>query len=73
MQKQRYIVYDNRTYLPVIVDETARNCARAMDVTVESFRSIASRQRHGKGCKKWTILTMDEVLNYKEDGLAKCG
>lgn len=50
-----YTVYDNRTDFPVIVVGTAEECAKAMNLTIESFYCAVSRARSG-ATKRWTIL-----------------
>lgn len=50
----RYTVYDNRTDELVILDGTARECARAMKLTLGSFQSAVTHARTGK-VKRWHI------------------
>ncbi|MBR4077552.1 MAG: hypothetical protein IKK17_02995 [Oscillospiraceae bacterium] len=50
----RYTVYDNKTDLPIIVDGTAKECARAMNRSEASFRSAVTRCEQGKN-RRWTI------------------
>ena len=51
-----YSVYDKKTTLPIIIDGTAAECAKVMDVSESTFYGIVSRQRHGKDKgRKWEI------------------
>lgn len=50
-----YTVYDNKTDFPIIVGGTARECANAMGITLESFYNAVDRCRKGKN-NRWTIL-----------------
>lgn len=54
----RYTVYRRKTDMPVMICGTARECAKAMGVTVPSFYSIYSRFRNGRPeCgAKWEIF-----------------
>ena len=63
----RYTVYNNKTDFPVIVDGTARECAKAMGLTISSFYSAVSRSGTEK-YKKWHI-TKDfaDDLEQEED------
>lgn len=49
-----YTVYDNRTDFPVIVDGTARECAKAMGLAPASFYSAVVRAKSG-AVKRWHI------------------
>lgn len=49
-----YTVYDNRTDLPIIIDGTARECAEAMHIDLQSFYACISRIRRGL-IKRWYI------------------
>lgn len=51
-----YTVYDNKTDFPIIVGGTARECAKAMGITLESFYCAVDRCRKGKN-RRWTILS----------------
>lgn len=61
-----YTVYDNRTDLPIIVDGNAKECAKAMNITIDSFYSAITRARKGT-VKRWTILKryLDGKPEYK--------
>lgn len=50
-----YTVYDNRTDMPVIVDGSADECAKAMKITKNSFHCLLVRQRKGIS-GRWTII-----------------
>lgn len=65
----RYTVYNNRAKvdLPVIVDGTAQECAKALKMaSVNSFYSMVNRVRVGKN-KKYTVIT--RFLDEDEDNL----
>lgn len=49
-----YTVYNNITDMPVIIDGTAEECAKAMGIKLESFYSYVARLHDGK-TKKWYI------------------
>ena len=51
-----YTVYDNRTDMPVIIDGTAEESARAMNIVYTTFRSVVTRSKLGKN-KRWYIET----------------
>lgn len=58
----RYTVYDRETEEALVYGGTARECARKMKITVDSFYSFFSRQRHGsdRASSKWEIFRDDE-------------
>lgn len=63
----RYTIYNNRakTDLPVIVDGTATECAKALKMSSEnSFYCMVNRARIGKN-KKYTVIT--RFLDEDED------
>lgn len=65
----RYTVYNNRAKvdLPVIVDGTASECAKALKMSSEnSFFSMVARVRSGKN-KKYTVMT--RFLDEDEENL----
>lgn len=45
----RYSVYSVITDLPLIINATIPQCAKMLGLTVNSFNSQASKQRHGRG------------------------
>lgn len=49
-----YTVYDNKTDMPVIIDGTAKECAKAMGLKMSSFYPIVRRSKMGV-LKKWYI------------------
>ena len=64
----RYTVYNNRTDELVILDGTAQECARAMNLTIASFYSAVSRAESGQA-KRWFILKefADDIEREEED------
>ena len=48
----RYTVYDNRTDLPIVVEETPERCAEVMGVKLNTFYRAVNRTEGGR----WTIL-----------------
>ena len=49
-----YTIYNNKTDMPVIIDGTARQCAKAMGLSLDSFYCTVCRARKGL-IKKWHI------------------
>lgn len=49
-----YSVWDNRTDTLIIIDGEARECARAMNLSMKSFYSAVTKARQGI-TKRWTI------------------
>jgi len=49
-----YSVWDNRTDELVILDGEAKDCAKAMNLSISSFYSIVTKVKKGI-VKKWTI------------------
>lgn len=45
----RYSVYSVKDDLPLIVNGTIPQCAKVLGLTVNSFNSQASKQRHRRG------------------------
>jgi hypothetical protein len=65
MQYKLYTVYNNKTDMPVIVDGTAVECARAMELkNVHIFYSTVGHVRKGV-TKKWAILERKKVKRKK--------
>jgi hypothetical protein len=54
-----YTVYNNKTDMPVVIDGTAEECAKAMKMTPESFYSAVTHARTGK-IKKWYIESIKQ-------------
>lgn len=44
-----YSVYSVKDDLPLIVSGTIPQCAKILGLTIDSFNSQASKQRHGRG------------------------
>ena len=44
----KYDVYDNRTDFPIIIDGTAKECARALGITKRSFYNIVVKSKKDK-------------------------
>ena len=65
----RYSVYSAKDGLPLIINGTIPQCARALGMTLNSFQTQASRQRHGKkkgGSRKYCIVREEsEALNER--------
>ena len=61
----RYSVYSVKDDLPLIVGGTIPQCAKALGLTIDSFYSQASKQRHGRGHdgskRKWKIIRDDDT------------
>lgn len=53
-----YTVYDRRTDMPVIIGGTARQCAAAMGISLDSFHTIYTKLKNGseKATQKWEIF-----------------
>jgi DNA invertase Pin-like site-specific DNA recombinase len=64
--KRLYTVYDNRTDMPIIIDGTAKECAKAMGIKLITFYPYVTSSREGKP-KKWHIEYIDagEVDDYE--------
>ena len=45
----RYSVYSVKDDLPLIVNGAIPQCAKVLGMTINSFYSQASKQRHGRG------------------------
>ena len=61
----RYSVYSIKDDMPIIISGTVAQCAKACGLTQGSFKSMASRQRHGKpknGSKRRYVIIRDEPL-----------
>lgn len=51
----RYTVYNNKTDMPVLIDGTAPECAKAMGVTLNSFYIYVHLASKGTPRKMWYI------------------
>ena len=60
----RYSIYDVRTDLPIVINATIPQCAKALGLTIGSFYSMASRQKNGRGRdgskRKYRIVREEE-------------
>ena len=60
----RYSVYNAKTDMPIIIAGTIPQCAKVLGLTIASFQSQASKQRHGRGKdgskRKWRIIRDEE-------------
>ena len=58
----RYTVYDRETDEALVYGASARECARKMKITIESFYSLYSRQQHDsdRASTKWEIYRDDK-------------
>lgn len=45
----RYSVYSVKDDMPLIISGTIPQCAKTLGLTISSFQTQASRQRHGRG------------------------
>lgn len=52
-QLARYTVYDNNTDFPVIVCGTAKECAKIMEIKLNSFHHLLASNDHGN---RWLII-----------------
>ena len=69
MIKCTYSVYNPKDDMPIIIGGTVKECAEACGVTVATFKSAASKQRHGKPCsgdKRHYKIFRDEPLEDDE-------
>lgn len=58
-KQKRRTVYDNTTGELVIAGGTAEECAEAMGISVDSFKTAVWLVRKGKN-KRWTIIENQE-------------
>lgn len=54
-----YTVYNNKTDMPVVIDGTAEESAKAMKMTLASFYSAVTHSKTGK-IKKWYIESINK-------------
>ena len=65
--RKRYSVYDAKTEMPIVIYGTARECAEAMGITLNSFHRCVMRTREGKiHMRKWEVCE-DEVEELEEE------
>jgi hypothetical protein len=70
LAKVTYSVYNVKDDMPIIIAGTIEECAKALGIEVCSFKSAASRQRHGRrwnGSKRSCIIIRDEP-EEEDDG-----
>lgn len=63
MEKVRYSVYRVSDDMPIIINGTIKECARAVGITPETFRAYACRQAKGQkkgGQSKYEIVRDEE-------------
>lgn len=62
-----YSVYNRSTDMPVIIGGTAKECAAAMGLTVDSFRTIYTKTKNGRLVShKWEIFRDEEYEEGEE-------
>ena len=65
--RKRYSVYRKATDMPLVVYATAKECAAAMGMSLNSFYRALAREREGKiHPRRWEIYE-DEVEETHED------
>jgi hypothetical protein len=52
-----YTIYNNKTDMPVIIDGTAEESAKAMKMTLATFYPTVTRAKTGEN-KKWYVETL---------------
>ena len=62
--KSRWTVYNNKTDMPVMIDGTVEECAKAMGVTVSYFHKCCYLTKRGQ-CRKWCIIEQGDI----DDGI----
>jgi hypothetical protein len=63
-----YSVYDNATDMPIIIDGTAKECAAAMGVRLQSFYRTVTRQKNGKSKRFAVMWRFTDEQEDLEDG-----
>lgn len=59
--RNRYSVYHRKTDMPLILYDTAKACAQAMGIKVNSFYRYICRMRQGKiKLRKWAVYEDEE-------------
>lgn len=58
-RRGRYTVYDNHTDMPVAVNATKEECAKAMGIKASSFGSVRTLCNKGVD-KRWTVIDNKE-------------
>lgn len=65
MTNVTYSVYNVKDEMPIIISGTVKECAKACGLKISSFKSMASRQRHGKpknGSKRKYFIIRDDPM-----------
>lgn len=63
--RMRYSIYDRSTDEPIIISATAKDCARVLGISVQSFWAQLAKTRQGKGPKSYEIF-VDEPISEEE-------
>ncbi len=58
-ESKRWTVYNNYTDLPVMIDGTSQECAKAMGVTMSYFHKVCYLAKRGQ-CRKWYVQEESE-------------
>ena len=66
MSHNLYTVYDNKTDMPVAIDETAKKCAELMGITYSSFYSTVNRCEQGAN-QRWDIWKKTKLADLDLD------
>ena len=62
-----YSVYDRKTDMPVMIAGTAEECAAAMGITLNIFRTICSKTWKGtRTSKRWEIFRDVPVITEED-------
>lgn len=61
-KKQTYVVYDKKTTLPVLIDETAERCSDVLGISINSVHRIVHWCRRGiYNNSRWEIYRAEDV------------
>jgi hypothetical protein len=63
---KKYSVYDRETDLPIVIYKSAQECAEALGMEYQSFRTAYARQKAGRPSHKWEIFE-DEICDLGDD------
>lgn len=63
---KKFSVYDRHTDLPIAINQTSRECAKALRISVKSFYRQLCRSRHGNPPKRY------EIIEDKEENEETC-
>lgn len=58
---KRYSVYRKKDDMPIVIFATARECAAALGITHQTFRSYLSRQQKGEKYPRKIVIYHDEI------------